>query len=60
MLGGTVDLALGGCVDATAVASLSQMNIDRSFIGACSVSPTSGFSAFDIADANFKRALLAA
>jgi DeoR/GlpR family transcriptional regulator of sugar metabolism len=60
MLGGTVDLAVGGCVDATAINSLSQMNIDRSFLGVCSVSPTSGLSAFDIGDATFKRALLAA
>ncbi|MFW8694160.1 MULTISPECIES: DeoR/GlpR family DNA-binding transcription regulator [Mesorhizobium] len=49
MLGGTVDLAVGGCVDATAIGSLAQMNIDRSFIGVCSVSPTFGLSAFDIA-----------
>ncbi|TRC75765.1 DeoR/GlpR transcriptional regulator [Mesorhizobium sp. WSM4307] len=59
MLGGTVDLAVGGCVDATAIGSLAQMNIDRSFIGVCSVSPTFGLSAFAIADATFKRALVA-
>lgn len=59
MLGGTVDLAVGGCVDATACNAVSQMNVDRSFLGVCSISSTPGLSAFDISDATFKRALVA-
>jgi DeoR/GlpR family transcriptional regulator of sugar metabolism len=35
------------------------MNIDRCFIGSCAISPTRGISAFDLADATFKRAVLA-
>jgi DeoR/GlpR family transcriptional regulator of sugar metabolism len=35
------------------------MNIDRCFIGVCSVAADSGVSAFNVADAAFKRALLA-
>jgi DeoR/GlpR family transcriptional regulator of sugar metabolism len=60
MIGGVVDHAVGGCVDARAVQAVTQMNIDRCFIGACAVSPKGGASAFDIADATFKRAVLAA
>ena len=60
MIGGVVDQAVGGCVDARAVQAVEQMNIDRCFIGACAVSPKGGASAFDSADAMFKRAVLAA
>lgn len=60
LIGGAVNPLVGGCVDAAAVLGLAQMNLDRCFIGACSVSPTTGVGAFDAADAIFKRALLAA
>jgi DeoR/GlpR family transcriptional regulator of sugar metabolism len=60
MLGGLVDAHVGGCVDASAVAQLAQMNIDTCFIGACAVSVQTGASAFHPADATFKRALFAA
>ncbi|MCG5073347.1 DeoR/GlpR family DNA-binding transcription regulator [Paraburkholderia tagetis] len=59
MIGGSVDPAVGGCVDASAVQSVTQMNIDRCFIGSCAISPNSGISAFNLADATFKRAVLA-
>jgi DeoR/GlpR family transcriptional regulator of sugar metabolism len=58
LLGGSVDPLVGGSVDAAAVRSLMQMNIDRCFIGACSISAKSGVSAFNVSDAAFKRALL--
>ncbi|HLX03382.1 MAG TPA: DeoR/GlpR family DNA-binding transcription regulator, partial [Trinickia sp.] len=60
MIGGAVDPAVGGCVDASAVQSVSQMNIDRCFIGSCAISSKGGISAFSLADATFKRAVLAA
>ena len=60
MLGGLVDPYVGGCVDANAVARLAEMNIDTCFIGACAVSVPTGVSAFNVADATFKRALRAA
>ncbi|WP_043286088.1 DeoR/GlpR family DNA-binding transcription regulator [Paraburkholderia oxyphila] len=59
MVGGAVDPAVGGCVDAAAVASVLNMNIDCCFLGACAVSPREGVSAFEFADASFKRAVLA-
>ena len=49
---------VGGCVDATSVLAIQQMNIDRCFLGVCSLSGE-GISAFDPADALFKRALIA-
>lgn len=60
MVGGMVDAAVGGCVDAQAVAQVALLNIDRCFLGACAVSASGGIAAFDPADATFKRALLAA
>jgi|SRR5579864_2310082 len=60
MIGGAVDPAVGGCVDASAVQSVLQMNIDRCFIGSCAISSKGGISAFSLADATFKRAVLAA
>jgi DeoR/GlpR family transcriptional regulator of sugar metabolism len=58
VIGGTLNLPIGGCVDASAIASVERLNIDRCFIGACAISPTRGISVFDYADAIFKRALL--
>jgi len=58
MIGGPVDPLVGGCVDGAAVQSVTQLNIDRCFIGACSVS-AAGISAFHSSDATFKRALVA-
>jgi DeoR/GlpR family transcriptional regulator of sugar metabolism len=60
MVGGTVDAAVGGCVDAQALAQVALLNIDRCFLGACAVSVSGGIAAFDPSDATFKRALLAA
>ncbi|CAM2154768.1 DeoR/GlpR transcriptional regulator [Pararobbsia alpina] len=60
MIGGGVDPVVGGSVDANAVQSVTQLSIDRCFIGSCAVSPKDGISAFGLADATFKRALLAA
>jgi DeoR/GlpR family transcriptional regulator of sugar metabolism len=60
VVGGTVDPLVGGCVDADAVQFVSRMNIDRCFVGTCAVSADGGVSAFQAADASFKRALIAA
>ena len=58
MMGGSVDHAVGGSVDASAVQSVEQLNIDRCFLGSCAISPKTGISAFGLADATFKRAVL--
>ena len=60
MIGGTVDPVVGGCIDAAAVLSVASLNVDRCFLGVCSVEPSAGLSAFESGDATFKRALLAA
>lgn len=60
MVGGAVDPIVGGCVDAMAVQSVARMNIDRCFLGACAVSVEGGVSAFELADAAFKGALMTA
>ena len=58
LLGGMVDAAVGGCVDAVAVQAVVQMRLDRAFIGACAVADE-GVAAFHHADASFKRAVIA-
>lgn len=58
MVGGAVDPVVGGSIDAAAVASVLNMNIDCCFLGACAVAPREGVSAFEFADAAFKRAVL--
>lgn len=60
IVGGCVDPVVGGAIDATATIGVSQMNIDRCFLGACSVSATQGVCAYNAADAAFKRVLVAA
>ena len=60
MVGGAVNSSVGGCVDAPATLSLMQMNIDLGVLGVCAVSSATGVSAYDLSDAAFKRALLAA
>jgi DeoR/GlpR family transcriptional regulator of sugar metabolism len=60
LIGGAVDPVIGGCVDGAALQSVSRLNIDRCFLGACAFVPESGLSAFHSSDATFKRALLEA
>lgn len=57
MIGGSVDATVGGATDATAVASIMRMHIDRCFLGVCSLSARAGVCAFNLADATFKQAL---
>jgi DeoR/GlpR family transcriptional regulator of sugar metabolism len=59
LTGGVVTPEIGGCVDATSVLAIQQMNIDRCFLGACAISGGEGISSFEPADALFKRALMA-
>jgi DeoR/GlpR family transcriptional regulator of sugar metabolism len=59
LTGGVVTPEVGGCVDAAAVLAIQQMNIVRCVLGACAVSMEEGVSAFDPADALFKRELIA-
>ena len=60
MIGGAVDTTVGGCVDTAAVQAVTQLNIDRCFLGACAVDPERGIGAELHADALFKRVLMSA
>jgi DeoR/GlpR family transcriptional regulator of sugar metabolism len=60
MVGGAVDPLVGGCIDATAVLAVGQMNIDRCFLGVCAITAEAGVCTVDAGDAAFKRALRAA
>ncbi|QNK01435.1 DeoR/GlpR family DNA-binding transcription regulator [Dyella telluris] len=60
MIGGSVDVVVGGAIDATAISGISDLNIGRCFLGACSVSTAGGVYAINAADAAFKRVLVAA
>ncbi|MEN2785313.1 DeoR/GlpR family DNA-binding transcription regulator [Sphingomonas qilianensis] len=59
MVGGVIDRMVGGAVDGTAIEAILRLNIDLCVLGACALSVEGGVSAFDMADANFKRALVA-
>ena len=52
-------LVVGGAVDGTALEAIARLNIDLCVLGACAVSAEGGVSAYDPADAVFKRALVA-
>lgn len=58
LIGGAVDPIVGGSVDASAVAAIEAMNIDRCFLGVCAISERNGISVYEHADAIFKRTLL--
>jgi DeoR/GlpR family transcriptional regulator of sugar metabolism len=58
LVGGMINPLVGGSVDAAAVAHISEMNIDRCFLGACSISAKSGVSVYEYSDAIFKKALV--
>lgn len=60
MVGGAVDPLVGGCIDATAVLAVGQMNIQRCFLGVCAITVEAGVCTVDPGDAAFKRALHAA
>lgn len=59
MIGGAVDRVIGGSIDGVALEGVARLNIDVCFLGACTLSLGGGVSAFDAADAAFKRALVA-
>jgi DeoR/GlpR family transcriptional regulator of sugar metabolism len=59
MVGGIIDRMVGGAIDGTAIEAVSRLNIDLCVLGACALSAEGGASAYDLADATFKRALTA-
>lgn len=59
MIGGAFDSVIGGSIDGVALEGVARLNIDACFLGVCTLSVGGGVSAFDAADAAFKRALVA-
>lgn len=59
MVGGEVDTVIGGSIDGMAIEAVTRLNIDTCFLGVCALSADGGVSAFDAADATFKRVLVA-
>ncbi|MEH7845592.1 DeoR/GlpR family DNA-binding transcription regulator (plasmid) [Rhizobium laguerreae] len=57
-IGGSVDLAIGGAVDATAVAVIRETNFDLAFVGGCAIAIGFGIAANDHADATFKKMVI--
>lgn len=58
LIGGELDADIGGCVDAKAVQDIDGFHFDLAFTGICAYDPTSGFSAMNYQDAQFKKRLL--
>jgi len=58
MVGGEVDSVIGGSISGIALEAVARLNIDTCFLGVCALSAEGGVSAFDAADATFKRALV--
>jgi len=58
LIGGSVNAAVGGCVDAHSIAELRRFRFDLCVLGACAMSVENGLAGFDMADVDFKRSLL--
>ncbi len=58
VIGGSVNPAVGGCVDARALAELRRFRFDLCFLGACALSVQNGLAGFDMDDVDLKRRLL--
>ncbi len=56
MIGGRVDPGCGATLGARAMRDLDAIRIDLALLGACAVDATAGLAAFDLEDAEFKRA----
>jgi DeoR/GlpR family transcriptional regulator of sugar metabolism len=59
VLGGEIDRETGGAIGLSAFREAERMSFDLCFLGACAVSVSLGISAFQMADAEFKRILIA-
>ncbi len=60
LLGGRLNPMTGGVTGLRSVQQLQQFNFDCCFIGACAIDPDNGVTAFELEDADFKRAVIAA
>jgi DeoR/GlpR family transcriptional regulator of sugar metabolism len=58
VIGGEIDPDAEAAIGPSAIREAQQFNFDLCFLGACAVSVSLGLSAFQIADAEFKRTLI--
>jgi DeoR/GlpR family transcriptional regulator of sugar metabolism len=59
VLGGEIDRETGASIGLSAIREAERLSFDLCFLGACSVSVSLGIGAFQVADAEFKRTLIA-
>src|ERR1700721_3274591 len=59
VLGGEIDRETGAAIGLSAIREAERLNFDLCFLGACAVSASLGIGAFQMADAEFKRTLIA-
>ena len=59
VLGGEIDREIGAAVGLSAIRDAERLSFDLCFLGTCAVSVSLGVGAFHIADAEFKRTLIA-
>ena len=59
VLGGEIDRETGAAIGLSAVREAERLSFDLCFLGACAVSTSLGIGAFQLADAEFKRMLIA-
>jgi DeoR/GlpR family transcriptional regulator of sugar metabolism len=59
VLGGEIDRETGAAIGLSAIREAERLSFDLCFLGACAVSASLGIGAFYMADAEFKRTLIA-
>ena len=59
VLGGEIDRETGAATGLSAIREAERLSFDLCFLGACAVSVSLGIGAFQMADAEFKRTLIA-
>jgi DeoR/GlpR family transcriptional regulator of sugar metabolism len=59
VLGGEIDRETGAAIGLSAIREAERLSFDLCFLGACAVSVSLGIGAFQMADAEFKRTLIA-
>ena len=59
VLGGEIECETGAAIGLSAIREAERLSFDLCFLGACAVSMSLGIGAFQLADAEFKRTLIA-
>jgi DeoR/GlpR family transcriptional regulator of sugar metabolism len=59
LLGGEIDRETGAAIGLSAIREADRLSFDLCFLGACAVSLSLGIGAFQMADAEFKRRIIA-